>query len=306
MINKKNQFTYFPPTSKQFYFSTELLLTKQYPLLYVPLTTKAKWLWKLMLSATFFRKLFTLPVHQLPKTLLEQISLVGNSKEELFQINIGTTGPEQKTTIIKHKHNQHTSFYKIGKTNLAKKLIENEYQTLSELNGKFYAPKVISFNPSVHYSVLETTYIMAEKLTKTKLNESVLQVLLDMANYKKSKENELLMCFSHGDFCPWNILHHQQQYYIIDWEMAAQRPLGYDLFTFIFQTSFLLTPQKKITEIRTTASPLVKRYFKTQGIDNWLPYLQAFANIKLELETAKNNQYLITYYQQLKTHAEKA
>jgi len=46
---------------------------------------------------------------------------------------------------------------------------------------------------------------------------------------------------SHGDFVPWNILWHNNEAYVFDWESACyDSPIGIDLMHFLFQTAFLL------------------------------------------------------------------
>jgi len=55
-------------------------------------------------------------------------------------------------------------------------------------------------------------------------------------------------CLSHGDFAPWNILWHNNEAFIFDWESACnEAPAGIDLVHFLFQTGFLL---KKLRGIR--------------------------------------------------------
>jgi len=87
--------------------------------------------------------------------------------------------------------------------------------------------------------------------------------------------------------------------------MAGTYPLGYDLFTFVFQTAFLLGPQKSTTKLIEENKALIKHYFKALGIKNWQTYLSAFSTIKIELESCKGNQSLLSPYKTFKKDVEK-
>jgi tRNA A-37 threonylcarbamoyl transferase component Bud32 len=295
---KNHEFTYFPPTKKQFYFSAELLKNSQFPLMYVPLTLKAKVLW-MLLKISHLRNFFSESIDQLPKPVLDQLSLIGNLNDNLYQINLGTPGPEQKTTIIKHSPDQRTTFYKLGKKELAKQLIENEYHILSELQGKFHSPKVFEFRQENDIMVLETSYLLAEKLSETTLNESILGLLIEMSKYNTRVNNNLSSCFSHGDFCPWNLLKHKEQLYIIDWEMASERPLGYDLFTYIFQTAILLDKTPDFNKLIETNRKYIIEYFSKHAIKEVVPYLKAFLEQKIDAETNKSATSILTKQYQI-------
>jgi hypothetical protein len=48
------------------------------------------------------------------------------------------------------------------------------------------------------------------------------------------------VCYSHGDYSPWNVLYGDHgEVFVFDWEMAAIRPLGWDLFNFIIHSEIL-------------------------------------------------------------------
>ena len=292
------KFIYFPPTKKQFYISMELLKSSQFPLMYVPLTLKAKVLWRL-LRFEFFRNVFSVSIKQLPKPVLDQLKVIENLSENLFQINLGTAGPEQKTTILKHGPDHGTTFYKLGNNELAKQLIVNEYNILSELQGNFHSPKVIEFREIKGFVVLETSYVFAEKVSETNLSDAILGILIEMSQYKRQTNKDLAVCFSHGDFCPWNLLKHKEQLYIIDWEMASERPLGYDLFTYIFQTAILLEKAPDFNKLIETNRIHIIEYFSNHEIEEIKPYLQAFLELKIEAEAKKSATSILTKQYQI-------
>ena len=126
-----------------------------------------------------------------------------------------------------------------------------------------------------------------------------MDLLFDLGKIKLTKKREYVEIYSHGDFCPWNILVGQNKHILIDWEMADYRPLGYDLFTFIFQTSFLLFSHKSINRIIDSNKNHIDSYFNHFGIKSWESYLNRFAVLKLESEKEKKNQTLTEKYRQL-------
>jgi hypothetical protein len=95
------------------------------------------------------------------------------------------------------------------------------------------------------------------------------------------------------------LLNKQQQIVLIDWEMAGLNPLGYDLFTFIFQTSFLLKPKLKINKIIYKNTIHINKYFNHFQIKDWKKYLIKFAKIKVEEEKEKSNSLLLLRYEEL-------
>lgn len=104
--------------------------------------------------------------------------------------------------------------------------------------------------------------------------------------------------FSNGE------LHNE--YYVIcfqahksDWELATDRTLGYDLFTYICQVSILFEPDKDLLLAIDESMEYVKAYFSTLGISDYKPYLKAFAEQKWVYEESKENIKLSQKYKAL-------
>ena len=76
------------------------------------------------------------------------------------------------------------------------------------------------------------------------MTDEVLQLCLPLSKYhltdKNVDENGLKMSLSHGDFCPWNVLVSEGSIRLIDWELAADRTLGYDLLRISVKLLFYL------------------------------------------------------------------
>jgi thymidylate kinase len=104
------------------------------------------------------------------------------------------------------------------------------------------------------------------------------------------------VCFSHGDFTPWNMFHHQNGgLQIYDWELSRNKmPLGFDAFHFIIQSGILVQRirwkeiQRQIEDSIFDRSHLFKGYTPSQ---------QA---LYLKLYLLINTVYYLKVYQQQK------
>jgi hypothetical protein len=86
---------------------------------------------------------------------------------------------------------------------------------------------------------------------------------------------------------------------LFDWEMGGNYPVGYDFFTYIFQTNFLLNPNKSISEIMLENKNNMKLYFKYFNIYDWNNYLLEFILLKIDLETKKREHSKAVLYENL-------
>lgn len=288
-----HKFIYFPPHRKQFYFSEEIFsLKNEKTLLYTPYSKKSRTIWKLFLLIPQLRFIVKCCYEDLPHKVKTILDLVG-CKNSLFQINMGTEGPDQKTTLIKQSEKQ-TSFFKIGNTKQAFKLIDNEYLILKKLDGAFNSPKVLSFLDSSGYKMLETEYLKGEKIQSLVCDERIIKKLINISQFELEDNKGKISCFNHGDFCPWNIMEDKSNNLIlIDWEMAGHYILGYDLFTFIFQTSFLLHPEKTNQEIIQQNKIWIAYFFERFQDAQAGIYLNNFIEIKIEQERIKNKESIL-------------
>lgn len=287
------KFIYFPPHRKQFYFSEEIFSPKnEKTLLYTPYSKKSRIIFKLFLLIPPLRFLIKCHYNDLSlnvKTILDQIGC----QNSLFQINLGTEGSDQKTTLVKQSEKQ-TSFFKIGNTKQAFKLIDNEYLILKKLDGAFNSPKVLSFLDSSGYKMLETEYLKGKKIQSFVIDKRIIEQLINISQFELKDNEGKISCFNHGDFCPWNILEDgSSNLILIDWEFGGNFPLGYDLFTFIFQTSFLLHPEKTNQEIIQQNKIWIKCFFDRFKVAQVDIYLKDFIELKIEQERIKNKESIL-------------
>jgi hypothetical protein len=233
-------------------------------------------------------------------------SIIG--KEPLMAFNTGTIGPEQKITAL-GVDNDFEFFIKYGQTVIAKENVTNEHFILKQLSHLDFVPKVLDFYSDTTQVLLKTNVLNGERLSNTDLDKKIIEQIAVISKQqiecKKSTSSSLKTSFAHGDFCPWNMMTKDHNILIYDWEMAGNYTLGYDLFTFIFQTKFLLEPQKTITGILKENEKSIEHYFSNFKIINWNDYLIAFAEDKFKSESIKLDKGMKTPYKQLFNYASK-
>ena len=223
----------------------------------------------------------------------------------ILAINSGTPGPEQKITVIGIEGNN-SFFFKYAQTDIASRLVENEFSVLNSLRDYKIAPAIYDHITGKGFSCLKTELLEGKRIVDDHVNDQVLLLLRKISSLKPQAYNyvlsEIEVSFAHGDFCPWNLMVVDGELKAFDWEMAGYYPLGYDLFTFIFQTSFLLYPKRKIDNILCHNSKYIQRFF---GSKDWKGYLRSFAEMKLQRESAQNKGQLGPHYNRLLNYAKR-
>ena len=294
---------YFPTFKRKYYFSNSFngkLLLKQFYQPYGFLTSLFCLFWD---RAPFVDRVFTTSIVNLPININTIQSILGWKNIDF--VLCGGAGTEKKITgLCINKDTDEKVFFKYGSSNRAVQLIKNEINILNSLS--------LPIIPSLLYSGKETNqdvWFITEsfegiKYNKIKVSSNIFSLILQInkAEFlkKKSSHCQLIYVFSHGDFCPWNlVINLENNIKVIDWEMAGWYPLGFDLFTFIFQSSFLLSPNKKPVMLIKENLSWFNQYFSSYGVDNYLPYLKEFSFIKFKMEHSKNNVELIQAYKNL-------
>jgi predicted Ser/Thr protein kinase len=291
------EYNFYPPNNPQFYFQSNGF--KQLKKFYKPYSLKSKVFWFIYCNSIFIRNKFSVKGSQIPLPI-NHIKQILNPEKSVVFLNLGTSGEEQKATIIALNEKQNL-FLKYANSELAITLVENEATTLKNLElKKICSAKLLNFEKGNNYAFLLTEVINGNKFTQTKLNEKLMTLLLDVNNCFPSVNNNLIQVFSHGDFCPWNLLiTNDQKLVLIDWEKSEFKTLGYDLFTFIFQTSFLLNPKDSVSKIINNNKSFIDYYFNSFNVKNWGLYLNTFAKTKVEEELIKNPSNLRNQYKKL-------
>jgi len=224
--------------------------------------------------------------------------------DSIMSFNMGSPGVEQKISILGGDNTSNRPFFaKFSQKPAARRLTENEIRVYRALDGTGLTPKLLGCSHGEEYDYLKAEYIPGSRPLTRELTDEIVDLCIMLSNYHltdvRSDSSGLTVCMSHGDFCPWNILVSDKGMRLIDWELAADRPLGFDVFTYICQVSALFTPDKSMWESIKWYSEHVEHYFSIFGIIDYLPYLRAFALEKVEYERKKGNKALLTKYEEL-------
>ena len=301
------KYFYIHPFKPQYFFPKGF---KNHPLFlkfFIPYSLLGKISWFLFSTMALYRTLFSKSNIgcSIPEASIR--SIVGITP--LMAFNTGTKGPEQKITAL-GIDNDFEFFIKYAQTVIAKENVTNEHFILKQISHLDFAPNVLAFYEDQNKVLLKTNVLKGERLSKTTLDQKIINQLITISSQKieciKTTQSSLKTCFAHGDFCPWNMMTNNHNILIYDWEMAGNYTLGYDLFTFIFQTNFLLEPKKTITNILKENVKLIEHYFSKFNILNWNDYLMAFTKDKITLETSKGTKGMITQYSKLLAYAKEA
>ena len=258
----------------------------------------SKCCWWIFRHSRLVRNLFRCEVSELPfpYTLIRELD--GNNCVMAF--NMGSPGVEQKLSMLGYDYTEDQPFFaKFSQSEIARHLTINEINIYRLLVGTGLTPKLYMAIENEQYVYLKAEYVSGKRPRLTSVTPQVIDICLLLSQYhltdEKKNSEGLALTLSHGDFCPWNMLERKSYIRLVDWELAKDRPLGYDLFTYVFQVPFLLTPEKPIPTIFEESKEYFEMYFKQMGVNNYIPYLKSFAKNKYEYETYKNGNLAPKY-----------
>ena len=262
-------------------------------------------------------------------------SLLGD--DVVFGVNMGTKGPDQKTSVLgyyynvndnfnlnananhndNYNHNDNVNlnvndklntdrrfFAKLATTERAKALTRNEIKVYQTLAGTGLVPELYDYKDTEEYVFLKCECISGEHVRGDVDKNQIMAMLkcLKAQHYDlciTSQENTtdgLKTCFAHMDFCPWNMIDVDGKLRIIDWEMAAEMPLGFDLFTYLLQTFFLTDNSKTGMEVIEQHREWIEEYFEGE---DWHQYLKAFIDYKVDFFSAGQNPLLLSRFTEM-------
>lgn len=214
--------------------------------------------------------------------------------DSILSFNMGSPGVEQKISILGWSKDEKKPFFaKFSQKPKAIELTKNEIAVYKILSNTGLTPVLLKEQIGNDYAFLKTEYVKGCRPQSTELTREIMQLSLTLKDYHLGDSNtnasNLKTALSHGDFCPWNMLEYDGKIRLIDWELAAERPLGHDLFTYIVQTSLLLTPERNLKEAIRSHEGIINEYFNSVGIENYLPYLKEFVEERYRYEISKGN-----------------
>lgn len=195
----------------------------------------------------------------------------------MLSFNMGTPGDEQKISMLGVEQNGKRFFAKYSQKPDAMALSRHEIDVLTALKDAKVTPELLDYKVEDGFCFFRTSYVEGKSLSNLYLSKEIADLSVSISKMHISPASgELLAGLSHGDFVPWNMLINDGEYRLIDWEMAEERPLGYDLFYFIYQVGRLFAPKEQLASRIKDDVPYIERYFLAFGIVDWQPYYDDF------------------------------
>ena len=212
----------------------------------------------------------------------------------VLSFNLGSPGIEQKISILGWNKKEKLPFFaKYSQKPRAIELTKNEITVYKLLSDTGLVPRLLKEEIGNEYAFIKTEYVRGKRVQNLDLTREIMQLSLLLKDYHltaiQTDKNGLKLALSHGDFCPWNMLEYKGELKLIDWELAADRTLGYDIFTYIVQTSSLLYPNKSLKKAINEYEDMIKEYFYLLGVENYQPYLHEFIRDRIAYEISKDN-----------------
>ncbi len=264
-------------------------------------------LWRLFCHSALVRHLFAIKDAEIKEMPLLR-SLLGN--DAIFGVNMGTSGPDQKISILGYlpgrpEEGSKKFFAKLSTSERAKVLSRNEIKVYRLLADTGLVPSLYDYQDTDDYVFLKCECICGDHVPVDVDLRQVMPILkkLKEMHYSESSASAIVTdgkdgkpletCFAHMDFCPWNMLSVRGELRVIDWEMAEEKPLGFDLFTFLLQPSFLLDNTFSGNEVIDRHRSWIDEYFAGE---DWQAYLKFFVDYKVAFFSAGQNQILYDRY----------
>ena len=291
------------PFKKQYFFPENFKDYSLFDNFYNPYSLKAKiyfWLWRRFSLIRFCCRILNIEDF-LSIDILDKF----NNNNVLIAYNTGTLGTEQKITALGVNIKTKEEFFlKYADNKFSVKNVKNETSILLQLKTNDFAPTLIESFSSEYHSYFKTNVIKGNRNFSHFKIDKVLKLVIKISEQDINAENKsssnLKLCFSHGDFTPWNMMLHKGNFKVYDWESAGYYTLGYDLFTYLIQPFILLKTHKSFLDLINQNKFTISKYFKNFKIQKWEPYLIAFIECKIKLTSGndihKDYLTIIKYY----------
>lgn len=196
----------------------------------------------------------------------------------------GTPGKGQKVSVLGLMPDGTRFHGKYSTSDYARSLTRNESRILDFLSAEGLAPALLSFNEGEGYTWLCQSFVPGVPPSLDLCSDASFRPLVvslairisELHAHPEADFGALRTGLSHGDFCQYNMLVSDGVLRLIDWEMAAERPLGYDLFKLIYQTARLFGDMRPMEELCRVNEYMLRPYFDRFGISDYSDYLEWF------------------------------
>ncbi len=275
--------------------------------LYSPYGGKlSRWYWRLFKQSHLVRLLTSVSDNRLPFPYKQIRDLTG--EEAMLSFNMGSPGKEQKISMLGYVPQTKQKFFaKFAQKTDAMRLSRHEIEVLRLLKDSKLVPQLLDSKIANDYVYLQTECVQGRRPYDTLLNNNVVDLLITLSSFhypdSTNQTTDLCTCLSHGDFCPWNMLvQPDNSLRMIDWEMADERILGYDLFTWLLNVAGLVTGKIPLYHIIEKNRKYIMRYFNALLITDYTPYLKTYVDLQVKILHSQNKQHLLAMYQDLYKH----
>lgn len=258
--------------------------------------------WKMFISLRWVRFLSTVNEKDLdfPYCSIKRLC----PPDAIISFNLGTPGDEQKISMLGYIPEKNQSFFaKYSVKEKAKALSRNEIHVLKQLEKTNLSPILLSEYDNGKEVFFSTTRVCGKPYSTFNMKKGLLDILISLGeiNKKKNPTDGLITSLSHGDFCPWNMLQDGNDIKLIDWEMATNRPLGYDLYMFIIHSRLVMgANEAEIIKSLQDNANIIKKYFNAFGITSTRNYLMAYLDIRLKEEHEKKHIQMEETYRRIR------
>ncbi len=264
----------------------------------------SRWYWRKFQQSRFVRSMTSVKEENLPFPYAKIRELVDN--DALLSFNMGSPGDAQKISLLGYvPATQQQFFAKFSQKPEAMRLSKHEIEVLTLLQDTQLVPRLFDSKIENDFVYLQTEYVQGHRPYDTMLNNQVVDYLIKLSSYHYPNEEKtdgagMRTCLSHGDFCPWNMLvQPDDSLRMIDWEMAHERIVGYDIFTWLLNVAGLVTGKIPLYHIIEKNRKNIMRYFNAMQISDYTPYLRSFVEQQMVIQQRNNKKHLFARYQEL-------
>ena len=262
----------------------------------------SRWYWRKFQQSRFVRSLTSVKEDRLPFPYAKIRELCGS--EALVSFNMGSPGDAQKISMLGYMPtNRQRFFAKFSQKPEAMWLSKHEIEVLTLLQETMLVPRLYDCKIGDDYVCLQTEYVQGHRPIDTLLNQQVVDFLIKLSSFHYPNAqgvSEMRTCLSHGDFCPWNMLVQPDgSLRMIDWEMADERIVGYDIFTWLLNVAGLVTGKIPLYHIIEKNRKHIMRYFNAVQINDYTPYLRVFVEQQIAILQQYNKKHMLARYREL-------
>lgn len=264
----------------------------------------SRWYWRKFQQSRFVRSLTSIKEENLPFPYDEIRELADN--DALLSFNMGSPGDAQKISMLGYIPSSRQPFFaKFSQKTEAMRLSKHEIEVLTLLQDTQLVPRLFDSKIGKDFVYLQTEYVQGHRPYDTLLSDQVVDFLIKLSSFHypngdKTDEAGMRTCLSHGDFCPWNMLVQPHcALRMIDWEMADERIVGYDIFTWLLNVAGLVTGKIPLYHIIEKNCRHIMRYFNALQIGDYTPYLRSFVGQQMIILKQNKKQHMLAMYQEL-------